>query len=154
MATCNFTVEVIDTEAPVLSRLLLSSPFPFFYFHPLIAPILFFAVLFPPLTPACPSNINAVADAGVCNVTVLFSQFSYADNCAIQSTTLLTPLGNGSRFLTGVSTVMYNALDTAGLGSNCSFTVTVADNQAPTISSFVFLHSYCRSLSGFLEPEH
>lgn len=84
----------------------------------------------------CPANINAVTDAGLCAATVNWGGVSVSDNCtgvgsASQSA---GPNSGGPNFPVGVSTVTYSASDASGNVGTCSFSVTVADNQPPTIS--------------------
>ncbi len=53
----------------------------------------------------------------------------------IVTVTRTAGLAPGSLFPIGTTTVTYQATDDLGLSSTCSFTVTVADTQAPTITA-------------------
>ncbi len=104
-STCTVTVAVIDATPPTIS---------------------------------CPSGINADTDAGVCTASVSFAATA-GDNCGTPTITYhLGSLGgpvitSPHDFPIGASTVYAIASD--GLNSaSCSFTVTVTDAQAPTIS--------------------
>jgi hypothetical protein len=113
-ATCSFTVTVTDNEDPTIS---------------------------------CPSDITQNVDAGVCNASVVVPNATIDDNC---SATLLTWSMTGATiatsavtginqigtftFNTGITTVTYIVRDAAGNEATCSFTVTVTDNEDPTIS--------------------
>ena len=106
-SNCNFTVTVSDTEAPVIT--------------------------------GCPVDQGPLAmDAGVCGATVTWVDPTANDNCdgvvAVLRTDI-TGLNSGDLFPAGVTTISYNATDTEGNVSLCSFDVTVsADSEAPVIS--------------------
>ena len=73
----------------------------------------------------CPSNVMVNAATGVCNAVVNYTPPTGA-NCTITCTP-----PSGSTFNTGVTTVTCS--NTGGTPS-CSFTVTVNDNQPPTVT--------------------
>src|SRR5439155_132465 len=81
-------------------------------------------------TISCPANIIANAASGLCTSNVNFT-VSAADNCAV--TNLVSNPTNGFAFPIGTTTVTSVATDASGNTTNCSFTVTVLDNQRPTI---------------------
>ncbi|MBL0317035.1 MAG: HYR domain-containing protein, partial [Flavobacteriales bacterium] len=101
--------------------------------------------IFPTLS--CPSNISTTVTAGSCNRSVLTTNPTYSDNCSVTSltwtmtgaTTNASPL-TGINFVgtqtfnSGVTTITYSATDSGSNVSTCSFTVTVSDNIAPTIT--------------------
>ena len=87
-----------------------------------------------PPTITCPSNITVNATTGLCTAIVTFGAISATDNC--NAPTIVQTAGpvSGGLFPLGVTLVAFRATDAAGNSSNCSFTVTVIDNQAPTIT--------------------
>lgn len=114
-ATCSFTVTVNDGEAPVTT---------------------------------CPGNQTRSTNVNVCTYTAVGSEFNVTatDNCTasgsiVKNYTLSgATTGSGSSTLAGVvfnkgiTTVNWTATDAVGNSSGCSFTVTVNDNQVPSIS--------------------
>jgi len=82
----------------------------------------------------CPSNITVVNGAGQCGAVINYAVPNGTDNCPGVTTALTAGLTSGSTFPTGVTTVTYTATDAVGNTTSCSFTVTVIENQAPTIT--------------------
>lgn len=82
----------------------------------------------------CPSNITVANDAGQCGAVVSYSTPSGADNCASPTVTQVAGLASGSLFPLGTTTVTYAVTDGAGNTANCSFTVTVDDQEAPVMN--------------------
>jgi len=104
-AVCSFTVTVDDNEAPTVAN--------------------------------CPSDINTNTDAGICSAVVNYSMPTFNDNCdGVGLTgTLVSGLDSGQPFPIGTTTVTYNYTDAAGNNpTECSFNVTVTDNENPTIT--------------------
>lgn len=87
-------------------------------------------------TLTCPSNINTNTDLNLCAATVTWGSVSVSDNCSGAGSAFQSagPNPGGPNFPVGVSTVSYSASDASGNVGTCSFSVTVADNQPPTIS--------------------
>ncbi len=81
---------------------------------------------------SCPVDIITGNDAGACGAVVYFT-ISASDNCdgapAIESNP-----PTGSFFPVGTTTVVTSATDFSGNMSQCSFNVTVQDNEPPVIS--------------------
>ena len=114
-ANCNFTVTINDTENPTIT---------------------------------CPANVNQVNDVGVCGAVVNgIAPTATNDNCGvtIQTWTMAgatvgasPAIGindiSGTLFNVGVTTVTYIVEDAAGNTSSCNFTVTILDNENPTIT--------------------
>jgi uncharacterized repeat protein (TIGR01451 family) len=113
---CSFTVTVNDMQAPQIT---------------------------------CPSPITQNTDANACTAVVNYSQPSITDNCpcdvgseapvkgkgpqvASGCTVNCTPAA-GTAFPKGATTVTCTGTDTSGNTANCSFTITVVDNQNPTV---------------------
>ncbi|MBL7822498.1 MAG: HYR domain-containing protein, partial [Saprospiraceae bacterium] len=105
--TCSFTVIVNDSIKPTIS---------------------------------CPLNQTKNTDLGECNYTVVGTEFdptAFDDNCpgeTISNNYDMTSSLSGSDFPTGLTTVIWTVTDASGNTMTCSFTVTVNDNQAPTVS--------------------
>jgi hypothetical protein len=81
----------------------------------------------------CPANISVNNDAGVCGAAVNYS-VTATDNCPAVVLTMTNGLASGATFPIGTTTVEYEAEDASGNLAMCSFTVTVVDNEAPTIA--------------------
>jgi hypothetical protein len=83
--------------------------------------------------PTCnlPADITQNNDAGVCGAVVNYTATA-SDNCP-GATIMCTP-ASGSTFVVGTTTVNCTASDTSTDSSdtNCSFTVSVKDTEAPT----------------------
>jgi len=115
VASCSFTVTVNDTQAPTIS---------------------------------CVVNKTKSADVGKCYYTVVGTEFNptmSGDNCGVDS---VTNDFNASSTLAGAqipngTIIKWTVTDTAGLSTNCSFTVTVNDTQAPTVPVLPDLISNC-----------
>ncbi len=84
-----------------------------------------------PQLSACPSNLLLPAVAG-CNQTVSWVEPTATDNCSATVTSSHNP---GDNFAVGITTVTYTATDVAGNSVNCSFEVTIEDNEIPVISN-------------------
>ncbi|MBS1634267.1 MAG: HYR domain-containing protein, partial [Bacteroidetes bacterium] len=112
VVTCSFTVTVTDNQQPVIT---------------------------------CPVSVNANrnTDNGVCTYTVQGTEFdaTATDNCAATLSYVLSGATTGSGtsltgvvFGKGVTTVTWTASDGVTTDVTCSFTVTVQDNEKPTIT--------------------
>ncbi|RZS93287.1 HYR domain-containing protein [Aquimarina brevivitae] len=105
--SCQFTVTVNDTENPVVN---------------------------------CISNQTKSADLGECFYTVVGTEFdplSTTDNCSVAS---ISNDFNNSNTLDGAqlidgTVVVWTVVDTAGNSNTCSFTITIEDNEDPTIAT-------------------
>jgi len=83
----------------------------------------------------CPANIMVNNDAGVCEAVVNYSLPTVTDNCTSGIVpNLTTGSASGSAFPVGTTTVTYLAEDAGGNTTQCSFTVTVIDNEDPVIT--------------------
>ncbi|WP_163517052.1 HYR domain-containing protein [Gelidibacter japonicus] len=89
----------------------------------------------PPTFTSCPSNFNLSNDLNICGAVVNYTIPTATDNCgtAVVAQTDTSGLTSGSVFPIGITTIEYTATDANGLTSVCSFTVTVSDNELPTI---------------------
>jgi HYR domain/Bacterial Ig-like domain (group 2) len=98
-------------------------------------------------TIGCPTPLVGVqnTDPGVCTKTFTLPPTSVTDNCAVSAVALtyellngLTVVGSGSlpnpfTLNVGTTAIRYIATDAGGNVSSCSFSITVADRQAPTV---------------------
>ena len=80
----------------------------------------------------CPGNISTSAPPGQNSVAVTYALPTVVDNCSGTTPTCTPP--PGSAFALGTSVVTCTATDAANNTSTCTFSVTVIDNQAPTIT--------------------
>ena len=89
-----------------------------------------------PQVVSCPGAIMANADAGQCDAVVTYNTPLFKDNCNanLDSGIINNPAyKSGQKFPVGVHTVIWTYSD--GVNNiSCSFTVTVIDNQAPTLT--------------------
>jgi hypothetical protein len=86
----------------------------------------------PSFSPGCPANITKSTDPNLCTAVVSWTPPVATDNCpGVTQTSTDNP---GNTFAKGVTQVIYTATDMSGNTATCSFTVTVNDTQAPTIS--------------------
>ncbi len=92
----------------------------------------------------CGGNKTAFTDLNHCYATISVDPASVYDNCTFTlsyimtgATTLSGPMqatGNSFQFNKGVTTMTFRITDAQGNVNNCSFTVTVTDNQKPTVT--------------------
>ncbi len=82
----------------------------------------------------CPANISVNASPGLCTAVVTYAAPTGTDNCPSPTTALTTGLASGASFPSGVTNNTFRVTDASGNTATCSFTVTVVDNQLPTIS--------------------
>jgi gliding motility-associated-like protein len=91
----------------------------------------------PTITSGCPSDITVNADAS-CGYTMtdFTGSITVTDNCNLAASIVITqsPLA-GSNLAIGANTITLTATDANGNSSNCTFTITVEDNTAPTITN-------------------
>ena len=85
-----------------------------------------------PPTIACPADITANTDAGICSAVVNFPMAIASDNCSA-TVSQTGGLPSGSNFPVGINTVEFTATDGSGNTTVCSFTITVTDNELPTM---------------------
>ncbi len=83
-------------------------------------------------TIACPANVTMSTETGVSYAVVNFENATATDNCDV-SVEQTAGLASGSQFPIGVSTVTFTATDASGNTAECSFTITITDNEPPTI---------------------
>jgi serine protease len=84
-----------------------------------------------PPSVTCPADIVVNNDPGLCSAVVTYAA-SASDNCP--GVTIAYDIPSGTAFPVGVTTVTVTATDAHSNTSQCSFTVTVIDNEPPTIT--------------------
>jgi gliding motility-associated-like protein len=84
-----------------------------------------------PIISGCPTNIVVGTDNGDCGAIVTWSVPTFTDNCGA---VISSNSNSGDFFATGTSTVVYTVTDGAGNISICSFTVTVNDDELPSLT--------------------
>lgn len=90
-------------------------------------------------TISCPSTIVQGNDHGVCGAAVTYS-VAAADNCSGEQLTQLSGQANGSVFPIGTTNNEFQVTDASGNTASCSFSVTITDTEAPTISCPISLN--------------
>ncbi|MBN8696856.1 MAG: HYR domain-containing protein [Bacteroidetes bacterium] len=78
------------------------------------------------------SDIVQSADAGQCSAIVSYAAPSASDNCS--AVTITSNFSSGDVFFVGTTTVYDTARDASGNTTIRSFTITVNDNELPTIT--------------------
>lgn len=108
----------------------------------------------PPQIFGCPGNVSASTSSG-CNAVATWTAPAAPDCDVISFTTSHAP---GSVFPVGATTVTYTATNINGLSATCSFTVTVTDTTAPTVSAptpgvVVNTGSDCKATATWTPPQ-
>ena len=85
-----------------------------------------------PPTIVCPADITASTDLGMCSAIVSFPMAFAQDNCSV-TVSQTGGLASGSAFPVGVNTVEFTATDGSENTTVCNFTITVVDNELPTM---------------------
>ncbi len=93
-------------------------------------------------TISCPADIDVNVDAGICGAVVEFDTPEGFDNSGDVTVTQITGPASGETFPVGTTTVTFKVTDTAGNSVDCSFDVTVNDNEAPEITSVADIEKF------------
>ena len=106
---------------------------------------------------ACPANISINNDLHVCGALVNYTPPVGTDNCSAAATLLVSGLGTGAVFPVGISTETYSVTDSAGNTATCSFTITVADAQNPSIvcPNDIYINALpgtCSAIANYVAP--
>ncbi len=116
---CSYTITIVDTEAPVVA--------------------------------GCADLDQTVsAEAGLCGAAVDFTEPTASDNCDGNNLPFFSRTHAPDDFFpVGVTTVTYVFVDDAGNAASCEFTVTVTDDEAPTVicPEDQFLGSICDGIT-------
>jgi hypothetical protein len=83
---------------------------------------------------SCPGDITVNNDPGVCGAVVTFAAPVGTDNCPGATTAQTAGLASGALFPVGTTVNTFKVTDGAGHMAECSFKVTVVDNEYPTIT--------------------
>jgi len=103
-------------------------------------------------TIVCPANITVNNDAGQCGAIVNYALPVGVDSCSAVTVALTSGLASGAVFPAGITTVTYTATDAWGNTSTpCSFTVTVIDTIAPSITCLADVFS-CDTIVNGIAP--
>lgn len=86
-------------------------------------------------TITCPADIVVNNDPGQCDAVVSWTVPAGADNCPGQSTAQTAGPASGSTFnVLSTTTITYEVTDASSNTADCSFTVTVEDNDYPVVT--------------------
>jgi gliding motility-associated-like protein len=81
----------------------------------------------------CPANMIVGNTTDYCSGNPTFTLPVVSDNCSVASLVRTTGLASGATFPMGLTTETYVVTDGSGNTATCSFTITVIDNQIPTL---------------------
>jgi hypothetical protein len=84
-----------------------------------------------PMITQMPGNITVATDSGMCTANIVWLSPIATDNCAV---TLNSSANSGDAFPIGTTTVVFAATDASGNVTLDSISVTVADQEAPSIT--------------------
>ncbi|MBI1853345.1 MAG: HYR domain-containing protein [Planctomycetes bacterium] len=99
-----------------------------------------------PVIGACPANITREC-TGPSGATATFTSPTATDVCDTTPTVACVP-ASGSTFPIAVTTVTCTATDDGGNSSSCTFTVTIRDTVAPTITCPSAITQQCTNNTG------
>lgn len=85
-------------------------------------------------TISCPGDITQGNDLDSCNAVVTYLTPVGADNCGGFVVVQSEGLASGSIYPLGITTNKFIITDASGNVDSCSFTITVEDNQSPTVT--------------------
>jgi len=85
-------------------------------------------------TISCPSNMLFSAGAGQCSRSNVTYSVTFNDNCPGAGLLQVSGLPSGATYPVGITTNQFIATDANGNSASCIFTVTVLDNDPPTIT--------------------
>lgn len=94
---------------------------------------------------SCPPNKTVNNDPNLCSAKVTYTVPIGTDNCPGATTLQTSGLPSNGIFPVGVTTNGFKVTDATGLMATCQFTVTVVDNQPPSITCPVNLTLSCES---------
>ena len=81
----------------------------------------------------CPEDLLVENDPGECGAVVAYIIDNYSDNCGVAEVNMLEGIASGEMFPVGETTLTYEVIDVHGNSTECSFSVTVEDTEAPVI---------------------
>ena len=83
---------------------------------------------------ACPGDMTAETDAGLCTTVVTFSSAQFSDNCPNPTLVQFQGLLSGSAFPLGITTNMFGVIDASGNTNVCGMRVEVFDLELPAFT--------------------
>lgn len=106
----------------------------------------------------CPGDTTVNAAPGQCAAIVNYTIPVGIDNCELDTTLLTAGLGSGAEFFVGENIETYTTIDEQGLTANCSFTITINDNEAPEITcpddiTVFAVAGSCSAVVNYAQPE-
>jgi len=103
----------------------------------------------PPVLVDCPSDVNMNAAANACGAIVTFTPPTATDNCpwGLGNVIQTAGLPSGSLFPVGTTVNTFSVTDAEGATVTCSFSVTVSDINAPSITNVPANISSCNPVS-------
>lgn len=109
----------------------------------------------------CPQNIMKNADAALCGTYIAITTPVATDNCdpnPVVTGVRSDMLALNAQYPVGVTTITWTALDINGQSSSCVQTITVYDNQLPTITcpptiNTIYSAGYCNALVNVGMPQ-
>jgi hypothetical protein len=96
---------------------------------------------------SCPANISVNNNPGICGAVVTYATPVGTDVCPIIGTVQTAGLPSGSVFPIGTTVNTFRVTDVDGLFAECSFSVTVTDNEFPTITNVPANFAACNPIS-------
>ncbi|MBL0082837.1 MAG: HYR domain-containing protein [Saprospiraceae bacterium] len=82
----------------------------------------------------CPANVSQNVTSGTCGRVVTFTSPVGSDNCSGPTTIQTAGFASGATFPVGTTTNTFRVTDASGNTATCSFTVTITDNELPSIT--------------------
>ena len=84
----------------------------------------------------CPQDITQDADQGVCEAYLQIVDATATDNCSVASIVGVRSdaLALNAAYPVGITTITWTATDAAGNSASCVQTITIEDNELPTIT--------------------
>ena len=82
----------------------------------------------------CPANVSQNVTTGTCGAVATYMAPVGTDNCPGSTTVQIAGLASGAAYPVGVTINTFQVTDASGNTATCSFTVTIVDNQVPSIT--------------------
>ncbi|MCB9235203.1 MAG: HYR domain-containing protein [Bacteroidia bacterium] len=82
----------------------------------------------------CPADLTVANDPGICGAVVNYTAPTGLDNCALDTTLLLSGNSPGSTFPAGTHPITWQTVDQEGNTAACTFNLTVQDTQPPVLN--------------------
>ena len=105
-----------------------------------------------PVISNCPTDITVPNDFGECQANVNWVAPTALDNCV--GLTVTSTHTSGDMFPVGTTTVTYTATDSVGNNTSCSFSITVEDTEAPTITCLTDTSVFVETGDAYTMPDY